>query len=163
MIKTTPEHIKQMEDIHLNVCNEYGYKPVPISLNDRFTNTLGHCVLHGLNYSKNYIELSTKYMEANNWNNEILTALIKHETAHLKYPNHGYDFTKECHRMGLKGNHTNKEFNIKSPKGKYTAVCPLCGYEHQKTKKSKNMNNTSCGKCSNVYDENKKLVYVKNW
>ena len=46
---------------------------------------------------------------------------------------------------------------------KYTAVCPACGHKHQLAKKTKNMNRESCGHCSNVYDKNKKLVYVKNW
>lgn len=163
MIKTTPEHIKQMEDIHIKICNDFGYTPVPIKLNNRITRNIGQCVIYGNDSTKNYIDISTKFIEANNWDTEILTALIKHETAHLKYGDHGYDFTKECHRMGLKSNHTHNDFNLKEPRYKYEAVCPSCGYVSGRSKKSKNMNKTSCGQCSDVYDENKKLIYVKNW
>ena len=163
MIKTTPEHIKQMKDIHLQVCNKYGYKPVSISLNNRLSAVAGRCIRYCYGDNRNYIELSTKFIEVNNWNIEILTALIKHETAHLKFDNHGFDFTKECHRMGLKSNHTYKDFNLKEPRYKYEAVCPSCGYISGRSKRSKNMNKTSCGNCSDVYDENKKLIYIKIW
>jgi len=164
MINTTPELIKQMEDIHLNVCNEYGYKPVPISLNGRLKAIAGRCIRYSYGDNRNHIELSKQFIECNDWRIDVLTALIKHEVAHLKHPNHGYGFTAECRRMGLPYNHTWKIFNdLKQSPKKYTAVCPACGYKHQLAKKTKNMNRESCGQCSNVYDENKKLVYVKNW
>ena len=163
MIKTTLEHIKQMEDIHIKVCNKYGYKPVSISLNNRLINSIGRCIKYKNDSDKNNIEISKKFMEANNWDQEILTAIIKHETAHLKYEDHRYDFTKECHRMGLKSNHTYKDFDFKKLRYKYEAVCPSCGHVSGRSKKSKNMNKTSCGNCSDVYDKNKKLIYVKNW
>ena len=162
MINTTPELIKQMENIHLNVCNEYGYKLVPISLNDRLKAIAGRCIRYSIN--GDYIELSKNFIEVNNWRIDVLTALIKHEIAHLKYPDHGYGFTKECARMGLPYNHTWKIFDdLKESDKKYTAVCPSCGHKHQLARKTKNMNRESCGHCSNVYDEDKKLVYVKNW
>ena len=162
MIKTTPEHIKQMENIHLNICNEYGYKPVPISLNDRINNTIGNCIYH-INGNKE-IEISTKFIECNNWRIDVLTALIKHEIAHLKHPNHGPGFTRECQRMGLPYNHTWKIFDdLKESDKKYTAICPSCGHKHQLARKTKHMNRESCGHCSKVYDESKKLVYIKNW
>lgn len=163
MINTTPEHIKQMENIHLNVCNEYGYKPVPISLNGRLKAIAGRCIRY-FNSNKDRIEISKNFIECNDWRIDVLTALIKHEVAHLKHGNHGPEFTRECKRMGLPYNHTWKIFDdLKQSKDKYTAVCPSCGFKHQKSRKSKNMNRESCGHCSDVYDENKKLVYVKNW
>ena len=163
MINTTPELIKQMEDIHLNICNKYGYKPVPISLNDRLKAIAGRCI-KCFNSDNDYIELSTKFIEVNDWRIDVLTALIKHEIAHLKHPNHGPGFTAECKRMGLPYNHTWKIFDdLKKSDKKYTAVCPSCGHKHQLARKTKNMNRESCGHCSNVYDENKKLVYIKNW
>ena len=163
MINTTPELIKQMEDIHLNICNEYGYKPVPISLNDGFKVIAGRCIRY-FNNDNDRIELSKQFIECNDWRIDVLTALIKHEIAHLKHSNHGPEFTNECRRMGLPYNHTWKIFDdLKQPKDKYTAVCPSCGFEHQRSRMSKNMNRESCGHCSNVYDEDKKLIYVKNW
>lgn len=164
MINTTPELIKTMEDIHLNVCNEYGYKPVPISLNGRLKAIAGRCIRYSYGDNRNHIELSTKFIECNDWRIDVLTALIKHEVAHLKHPNHGYRFTKECQRMGLPYNHTWKIFDdLKESDKKYTAVCPSCGHKHQLARKTKTMNKESCGHCSNVYDETKKLVYIKNW
>ena len=163
MINTTPEHVKQMEDIHLNVCNEYGYKSVPISLNDRLKAIAGRCIRY-YDSDRDYIELSKQFIECNDWRIDVLTALIKHEVAHLKHGNHGPEFTAECKRMGLPYNHTWKIFDdLKQSDKKYTAVCPACGHKHQLARKTKNMDRESCGHCSNVYDENKKLVYVKNW
>ena len=164
MIKTTPKLIKQMEDIHLNICNEYGYKPVPISLNGRLKVIAGRCIRYSYGDNRNHIELSKQFIETNDWRIDVLTALIKHEVAHLKHGNHGPEFTAECKRMGVPYNHIWKMFDdLKQSKNKYTAVCPSCGFNHQKSRKSKNMNRESCGHCSNIYDENKKLVYVKNW
>ena len=163
MINTTPELINQMKDIHLNICNKYGYKPVPISLNGRLKAIAGRCKRY-FNSDNDRIEISKNFIECNDWRIDVLTALIKHEIAHLKHGNHGPEFTRECQRMGLPYNHTWKIFNdLKESDKKYTAVCPACGYKHQLARKTKNMDRESCGHCSNVYDENKKLVYVKNW
>ena len=163
MINTTPELIKQMEDIHLNVCNEYGYKPVPISLNDRLKAIAGRCIRY-YDSDRDHIELSKQFIECNDWRIDVLTALIKHEIAHLKHSNHGPEFTAECKRMGLPYNHTWKIFDdLKESDKKYTAICPACGHKHQLARKTKTMDIESCGHCSNVYDEDKKLIYVKNW
>ena len=160
MIKTTNEHIKLMEDIHKNVCKEFGYTPVDISLNKRLKSAAGRCIKHddGLNT----IDINQNFMENQKWDIDILTALIKHETIHLKHFNHSIHFKNECRRLGITP-HLRDMFDL-IPRNdfKWTAVCPKCGHKFEKMREPKHNDHMSCGYCTKVFDSQAVLNYKKN-
>ncbi len=47
----------------------------------------------------NTITLNKSFCDSNT--DKIVVDLLKHEISHLKYPNHGCDFEKECKRTGI--------------------------------------------------------------
>lgn len=162
MITTTNEHIKLMHSIHADICNEYGYDVVELTLNHRAQKRIGNCQ-HNKRTNVYSIQLSKKFLETNDWNIEILRALIVHEVAHIKHFNHGLQFTNECIRMGVPANHVFKLFKFKQQNFKWMATCSKCGYVHGMARKPKYNGQTSCGKCCNSYSEDRLMIYKQMW
>jgi predicted SprT family Zn-dependent metalloprotease len=85
---------------------------------------------------------------------------ILHEIAHaLVGKNHGHDnvWKQKALEIGCDGNRCYTEENTNIVKGKYVATCPKCNHVHNKHRKPKKQ--SSCGKCSNVFDRERLLIF----
>lgn len=134
------------------ICEEYGYDEPQVITSSTMTKALGRCWAN-----KKLIKLNEQFIERNDI--EVVTDLLKHEIAHLKFKGHGADFMKECKRMGIKHHthleHPDADFVV----GIYTYECPVCRKQYGTSKKYKNKK--SCGECSpGRYDEQFKLRLI---
>jgi predicted SprT family Zn-dependent metalloprotease len=99
------------------ICEEYKYDKPIIVLDD--IDSFGYCYR-----SKKKIVLNRTLCELNY--TEIIKDLLKHEVAHLRYPNHGKDFEAECKRMGIQ-RHTRFDHPIiKTSTGIHYFRCNNC-------------------------------------
>jgi len=159
MIQTTQAHIILMENINEDVSNKYGYQCVPIIINRRLKAFAGRCMFkRNVPYE---IQISSDFMERQNWRTDVLTTLIKHEIAHMNdfKEDHGREFTLELNRMGVPFPRLADCFDdlIQRDNLKYIAICPHCLTQHKTARLPKVKR--SCGECSRVFREDRLLVF----
>jgi predicted SprT family Zn-dependent metalloprotease len=88
---------------------------------------------------------------------------ILHEIAHaLVGSGHGHDnvWRQKAIEIGCDGERCYNTDDVNTPSAPYTAYCDGCGTEYKRHRMPKH--NTSCGKCSNKYDERYKLKFIKS-
>ena len=106
-----------------------------------------------ISLSKYLIELNDEARVKNTILHEIAHALVGH--------GHGHDsiWKRKALSIGCDGNRCYTEKNTVIVKGTLEAVCPKCSHVHRKFKKPKHQ--SSCGKCSNTFDKERLLIFVK--
>lgn len=124
---------------------------------DRAKKRLGCC-----HFRKKLITVSIGFISINE--ESVIKNTILHEIAHaLVGGHHGHDhvWQKKAIEIGCDGKRCASLKEIITPKMKYTAVCPQCGYIHHRSRVPKHR--TSCGACSRVFNPNAILEYEKNY
>lgn len=94
---------------------------------------------------------------------------ILHEVAHAiefemyRVLSHSRRWRHIHQEIGGTGDRLYSSNKVKTPKGKWTLTCPVCGHEIQRHKRP--TKNQSCGTCTNVrrYDETRKLIITQNY
>ena len=110
------------------------------------------------NHRTKIISLSRELVKLND--EAKIENTILHEIAHaLVGRNHGHDnvWRQKAIEIGCDGNRCYSTDNTNIVVGKYKATCPKCNHVHHKHRKPKNQ--SSCGKCSNVFDRERLLVF----
>jgi len=133
------------------IAEQYGYTLPKITFNKRLKFTTGKCYKF-----LNWIELNLDFCLNNN--EEIISGLIKHELAHMKYFDHGDQWKKEVIRMDTIPLFCTAKMNRMINDGVWTCdinypyqyVCPN---GHISRKKMPIKEKSSCGSCSKYYDE----------
>lgn len=131
---------------------ENGLAGWKVRFNGRLTRALGRCI-----ESRKTIEYMPKYMDENDWTEVQQT--IRHEVAHaIAGHRHGHDATWRAiaRRLGVE-NPSSKSMTANLTR-KFTGTCPNCEREVQKDRR----NNSSCGKCSDVFDPKFKFIWTRN-
>ena len=108
------------------------------------------------NYTYRKIGLSKHLVELNP--EHIVKNTILHEIAHALTEGHGHGFIwqQKAIEIGCDGKRCYSTKNVAIPKGNYTAVCPICKFEHSKLRRPKYR--SSCAKCGNeTFDVNRSL------
>ena len=95
-------------------------------------------------------------------NQEKVKDTILHEIAHALVGSgngHNKVWKSKAIEIGCSGErcYTRDDTNI--VKGNFEAICPKCGHIHTKFRMPKKKR--SCGKCSKVFDEERRLIYVR--
>jgi predicted metal-dependent hydrolase len=87
---------KEYEKLIATIMEKYDYPDYPVKV--RFSNMLG-----SIAYIKTFqreITISKSWFACNGA--DFAVYILKHEIAHLKYPNHSLAFKRECLRLGIK-------------------------------------------------------------
>jgi predicted SprT family Zn-dependent metalloprotease len=142
------------EKLALNLMKQHGLTNIGWSFEfDNAKRRFGCC-----DYRTKTISLSRDLVKLND--EPKVENTILHEIAHaLVGRNHGHDnvWKQKAIEIGCDGNrcYSNDDTNI--VQGKYKATCPKCNHVHHKHRKPKNQ--SSCGKCSRVFDRERLLVF----
>lgn len=106
-----------------------------------------------ISLSRALVELNTEARVQNTILHEIAHALVGHGHGHNNV------WKRKALEIGCDGNRCYTEKNTIIVKGSLEAVCPKCGHVHRKFKTPKK--ESSCGKCSNVFDRERLLIFKK--
>lgn len=106
-----------------------------------------------ISLSKYLVELNDEARVKNTILHEIAHALVGH--------NHGHDniWKRKALEIGCDGNRCYSSENTIIVKGNVQAICPKCNHVHTKFKMPKKQ--SSCGKCSNVFDNERLLIFQR--
>lgn len=107
------------------------------------------------------ITMSSTLVSINEWS--TVKNIVLHEIAHaLVGVDHGHDkvWKAKAIEIGCTGETYYSTSVVKTPVGKYTATCLSCGHVANRQRKPKR--DYSCGKCSNKFDRERLLVFIKN-
>jgi len=110
-------------------------------------------------YGHKRISLSRELVELND--EARVKNTILHEIAHaLVGRGHGHNhvWRAKAIEIGCDGNRCYTSETTKTPEANYQAICPKCGHTHKRHRKPNR--ETSCGKCSRVFDRERMLVFV---
>jgi len=142
------------------LADKHGLRKPKVVLNNRMTRNVGKYLKHKNFPNNDELHISKKFMEVNNWDNNILTHVVLHELSHQNAMNHGSEFERECLKLGVEYS-TAIPIPCKKVPRKYVATCPNCGTIHYKNRISKKYRE-SCGKCSTHFDTRCLLTYELN-
>lgn len=125
---------------------------------DKTRKTLGRC-FHGLME----IRLSVHYVDNNDW--DVMDQVARHEIAHALA---GYEAAHgpEWQAIAIQCGVTNpsavcRNPDIKSPEGRYQAVCETCGHRYHRHKITRNMNGGLACRvcCAGTFDSRYALTF----
>ena len=119
----------------------------------------GYCNFTGrvISLSRHLIELNDEKTVRNTILHEIAHALVGKEHSHNKI------WKQKAHEIGCCGSRLYCHEEVKVPKRKYTANCPHCKREFQRSIKRR----IACGKCCKKHNRGKfsqefEIVFVEN-
>lgn len=120
---------------------------------DRAVKRFGCC-----NWTKRRLSLSR--VLAPTCTPEEIRNTILHEIAHAlaghqQGDSHGWMWRQTAIRIGARPERCMDVSNKVMPKARYTLVCPNCGIESPRHRKTKKMENIACRKCCNLYSGGK--------
>lgn len=109
-------------------------------------------------YKPKVISMSWRLVSLNT--EQRVKRIILHEIAHALCPkeHHNWKWQAKLLEIGGDGKRCYDLSDTIVPKAKYKTLCPACGHEGTANK----IRNCSCGRCSKVYDQEKKIIYKLN-
>ena len=130
--------LAEIEKYSDNICKEYGFKTVPISLNNRLQTTLGRTIAVYGEHSAKTLGIQISGRLANYGTETEIKRVVRHELAHYFATNesqafHGHDKYWKTWAIKLKVPPTpytsvSETYKQQCAKEyKYQVVCPKCG------------------------------------